>query len=199
MTFTGAGLLLVEQNYKSKITSRYEPAIILFGDKNRRYQDLGGLIDKKDKINGNTKLNINKILAKTASREAKEESYGLVDLDYRKVLMLPYVDIGQYRCFILVIQPSLFYSTKFYYNKQLNINGNHEIYTVSRFYITDLLHTGLRYGNDIICIDANNTQQIIRNRTVKILNKVLQAMIFDIIDIPNNISMIFDGRKYIII
>lgn len=192
----GAGILIIEQNYKSRITNRREPSIILFGCPRKNYQDLGGRTNYKDKINrhGMKTRNINKILAKTASREASEESNGLIKLPYRKIMHLPYIDIHKYRCFLLVIQPGIFYSNYFYHNQ--NYIQNREIEHVSRFFISDLVSNSVKYKNHIICPNANGNPQIIRDRTVGILKRVLGQMIYNIIDYPVDTYVKFSGNIY---
>lgn len=191
----GAGILIIEQNYYSIINKRSEPAVILFGSPKGVFQDIGGVMDKEDKYDDKgKKLNKNKTIAKTAAREAREESHGLIDIDYRKVMLMPYFDLGRYRVFVMVIKAGHFYSRFFYHNRI--IKKKEEIIDVARFYITDLIATKLRYNHNIICVDTKGQLRIIRDRTVKLLQIVLSSVIYKVIDTPLFITVSYKNNKY---
>ncbi len=91
---TGAGILPIikknEINQNKLVTNYY---VILYYEKfKKKYEDLGGGIDKKDKN-----------IFNTASRESYEESATYLNIDVNTLKKCKYVRIKNYVCFIVQI------------------------------------------------------------------------------------------------
>jgi len=172
--YTGSGVLLLE-NYNNN-QGRIEPAVILFRNKHMNaYADLGGHIDQVD-------LSTKYPLESAASREAFEESACLLKIC--KLKNATYVTHNSYFCYILGIAPGILHSK--YYNDNLKIIQRNQFQYqyketdgIMRFYLSDLLKTGLMTTkNDLPTIDANGNIAIVTGRTKAL---VREAMINGII------------------
>ena len=189
-TYSGSGIILVDKYNNNK--GRNELAIILFKSQRNNmiyYEDLGGGIDNDDLIHENP-------LIITASREAYEESRGLISIKPHHIKSKIddksiFVDIRarnhNYRGYVIGLPPNTFLIEDYIFNKKVTENNNKiknnmkETHDVTRFYMKDLLKDELLNNKQLIAKDVNNNEFMIFDRSKKIIRKAYEQGIFNLV------------------
>lgn len=168
--FTGAGIIILEDYNNNK--GRQEPAVILFKNSHMlAYADLGGHIDNDDLKSKNP-------LMKTATREAFEESCGL--LNFKKIPDI-YVDLPHYRCYFVKINSEIVMTDDFRKNMKTILTSKlpnyfKETIDIARFYISDLLKTDIMtIKGDFPTIDSKGNIAIVTGRAKALIREAIRS------------------------
>lgn len=181
--YTGSGVMIFDNYLNSR--GRNERAVVLFrNSRTGLYEELGGSVDKNDFDNQNT-------LAKTAMREAREESANLFTITNPNSLLFTQNNNGQfvnrqinsrvYRCYGICVSSPSNNAWQYMYQQNLNklrgVSAQHqwlETDDMQRFYIRDILYglSSASQGN-MGCLDAEGYQRIIAGRTKACLRLLL--------------------------
>lgn len=182
-TYTGAGVILVEQ-YNNK-AGKNELAVILFRNNGKAnvYEDLGGNIEEE--------YTRHKFpLTETAKNEAFEESACLISFANTQHIdqYNTFIKCNEYRCYFVGILPNTFFRQDYLDNvKKLNMfhdipNQFKETDDVQRFYIADLIRNDImNKSNNMKCVDAHGKERMLSSRAIVCIREGLRK------DIPNSV------------
>jgi hypothetical protein len=169
-TIKGAGTLIIEYD---ELIQDYN--IILFGDKQKRFQEFGGKFNKNEK-HKNTLTNI----ASVAARETQEESSNTIVMKKRWLIQQPFVICSTYLCFIILIKKGDIDWNLFYQNEKKQ--KNYELFNFAFFSINLNFKINNTLAKNDVMIDTQNNHQQIRDRTRCLLLKFKQYDIVDNLD-----------------
>lgn len=159
MKITGAGILLLEL-YKNN------PVITLFGNNNKKFEELGGSIDKKETP------------VEAAYREGREESCNLVYIRPEELTKYgtpvknkEYVD---YIMYIENLSHKDYHANMRKVHKKCKGHSWKETSEMARFHLNDIINAAQRKKNTVK--DINGIKRDIRGRTTDIIRKSVDLL-----------------------
>lgn len=193
-TYSGAGIMIFENDFMNLYNSRRGPVVLLFRSAHTgRFEELGGSIDSKDFAHEKT-------LPNTAIREAYEESSLLFKFSDNNIfsmqnVLFPYVNTDNiskpiiskqriYVCYGICIdslsqpQSQIYWKINFLSNRDiLMYNRAHhtllEMDDMTRFYVQDLI-PHLNNPSHFTAFNTDGVPCVISDRTRKVLKSMMK-------------------------